>query len=94
MDNIPCKYLERWVENQSPLGSGEYWPMNMEECNHPSSESERNEQQPEEYDKCDERCPGYEPMEVATCPKHGEFVKEYGCDGCLADEYEMMKREV
>jgi len=86
MDKVPCKYWEHWVENQSPLGSGEYWPMDMEDCSHPGFEDISKEIELERYGKCDENCPGYEPMEVAVCEKHGEFVKEWGCDRCMVEE--------
>jgi hypothetical protein len=98
MNKIPCKYLEHWVENQSPLGSGEYWPMDMEDCTHPPFGDEQKEIEFEGWGKCDETCPGYEPMEVAICPKHGEYIKNYGCEGCEADDWEtfdklMLERE-
>ena len=92
----PCRYLEHWRENQSPLGSGEYWPMDMEDCNHPGFDNASKDAELENYGKCDEGCPGYEPMEVATCPKHGEFVKEWGCEECMVEEqyqYETNKRK-
>jgi len=77
MENIPCRWLDCWTENQSPLGSGEYWPMRMSECGNPN----------ENYgDECSPNCSGYEPMEVAICDKHGEFIKESGCDGCMAED--------
>lgn len=92
MENIPCKWLEHWRENQSPLGSGEYWPMDMTDCNHPLLEDEAQEIQLENYGKCDKGCPGYEPMEVALCEKHGEYVKKWGCDGCMADDFMEIER--
>jgi len=81
----PCKHLEHWRENQSPLGSGEYWPMDMEGCSHPGFGDTPKEVELENYGKCDEGCPGYEPMEVAICPKHGEYIREYGCGACMVE---------
>ena len=85
MDNIPCKWLEHWRENQSPLGSGECWPMDMTGCGHPPFTDETKEIELEHYGQCNEGCPGYEPMEVGICEKHGEFIKDWGCEDCMAE---------
>ena len=86
MNNVPCKYLEHWRENQSPLGSGEYWPMDMEDCSHIGFEDISKQIELERYGGCDVNCPGYKPMELAVCAKHGEYVKDWGCFDCMADE--------
>lgn len=89
---IPCRYLEHWRENQSPLGSGEYWPMDMEDCNHPPFEDEQKEIELEGWGACDVTCPGYEAEEVGVCSRHGEFVKRYGCEECMFEEQYIVLR--
>ena len=85
MDNIPCKWFEHWRENHGPIG--ECWMEDMSGCGRDLFEDESIEMTFEEYGNCDSGCPGYEPLEVITCEKHGEFIKEYGCDGCMYDDY-------
>ncbi len=83
---IPCKYYEHWRENQSPLGSGECWPMDMEDCNHPGFDNVQRQMELETYEACNENCPGYKPIETKVCPKHGLFIAKYGCESCQAEE--------
>ncbi len=92
IENIPCKYEEHWTENQSPLGSGYYWPEEFSDCGFRGFENEKEQMKYEEYLEskdftCDKRCPGYEATEVKTCEKHGEFLAMSGCDGCMYDSY-------
>ena len=91
MENIPCKWKEHWTENQSPLGSGLNWPMEFSDCGHAGFVEDANRREKlEDYwqeNDCSPDCPGYEPMEVAVCGKHGEFLKASGCDGCMYDSY-------
>lgn len=90
MENIPCKHLEHWSENQSPLGSGLNWPMEFEDCGHPGFEDTEKQYAFEVYvenNDCSPQCPGYEPVKVAICKKHGEFLEAAGCDGCMYDSY-------
>jgi len=86
MVKIRCRHLEHWRENQSPLGSGEYWPMDMEDCSHPGFDDEQKQIALEGWDHCDETCPGYEPEELGVCPKHGNFIKRDGCEECMFEE--------
>ena len=62
---LKCKYWATWTENQSPLGSGEYWPMQMEDCDYPG------ELDIVDGDSCD-GCPAYEPVPMVSCAIHGE----------------------
>jgi len=79
-DLIPCRHLASWDENQAPLGSRMYWPEHFEECQHPTI----YDMVPEDEDpQCSSQCPGYEPMEIEVCPKHGEFLVEEGCYKCM-----------
>ena len=90
MENIPCKFLAHWTENQSPLGSGLNWPMHFSDCGHPELDSTSKQEEFEAYaenNECSPECPGYEPLEVSVCDKHGEFLKASGCDGCMYDSY-------
>ena len=90
MNNIPCKFFAHWSENQSPLGSGLNWPMDMYDCVHPDFPDIEKQMAFEEWscnNQCSPDCPGYEAMEVTVCEKHGEFLKDAGCDGCMYDSY-------
>ena len=85
MDNIPCKHFRSWYENQAPLGSGRYWPEYFEECCHPEFDDPVKEKAFRYYAdncRCGKDCPGYEPVEIAVCPKHGEYIKRDGCEEC------------
>ena len=68
-----------WTENQAPFESGLYWPEEFSDCNC----SDVPEDLPENG-----KCPLWEGMEIAECPKHGQYVKRYGCPGCETEDYE------
>lgn len=87
MENIPCKYLEHWSENQSPLGSGRNWPMEFTDCAHPGFPNDSAKEEKLGDGICDETCLGYEPVEIAVCEKHGEFIRDDGCANCMHDSY-------
>lgn len=85
----PCKYFSSYTENQSPLGSGMYWPKEMTDCDHPGfPDDEQKQVLFENYGRCDVDCPGYEPEPTLNCPKHGEY---FGSEGCVECEYEFYK---
>lgn len=87
MENIPCRWADTWSENLAPHGSGESWMQTFTDCAHPAFPKEDDQVKFEDYGECNGGCPGYEPMEVAVCEKHGEFLMASGCDGCMYDSY-------
>ena len=67
------------------MGSGEYWPMDFEECSNPKV-TEFEETTPEEWNEHwgdREDCPFFIPRETAICGKHGEYFTDQGCCGCI-----------
>jgi len=74
-----CAYFMQWTENQSPYGSGEYWPMTFTDCGYNWQE------EPPEGCGITTPCPHWKPVEVYTCPRHGQYLD--GCDKC---EYEYL----
>lgn len=79
-----CKFMRTWQENQSPLGSGLYWPETISEC--VFDDRLDGDIQIEDDDGIDKPCPAFEPVEIGHCDKHGDFLAREGCPGCLADE--------
>jgi len=57
----------------------------MHACTHPGFDDRQKQIEFEGWGRCDETCPGYEPEELGVCPKHGRFIKRYGCGGCMID---------
>ena len=77
-EKLPCKYHGSHTENASPHGSGENWPMVVDDCG--------NEDGAGESPACDETCKGYEAMEVAVCDKHNtEYLWGHGCGMCMEE---------
>lgn len=96
-DKIPCKHLSSWSENQSPLGSGLYWPEYFEACTLEGKIDELQFSDEELYNQftngeigC-KNCPLYEPIPTEVCPKHDyEFLETDGCSVCEEDEFNKM----
>jgi hypothetical protein len=89
-NTLPCRFEEHWTENQSPFGSGLYWPMEVGDCGRPESTDVEKEKTfvayvEGEHADCNKSCPGYEPVDVDNCEKHGEFIKGEVCDGCMEE---------
>jgi hypothetical protein len=88
---IPCRFEKRWSERHdygSTTASEEMW-----ECES-LAEGEKLEQiniRSNSEEVCDRGCPGFEPVSVEICSKHGEFV--FSCDGCENDFREEEHRE-
>lgn len=88
-DILPCKWLNKWTENQSPLGSGLYWPEEFEECGYNGS----LECNCEEPDKCNPSCPAYEPVPTKICPKHDvEYLASEWCGSCEEESYREIEK--
>jgi len=90
-DLIPCKFEKRWSERHdygSTTASEEMW-----ECECPA-EGDKLKQiniRSDSGEICDRGCPGFEPVPVEVCSKHGEFVGS--CDGCENEFLEEEHRE-
>ena len=82
--SVRCIYYGVTTENQSPFGSGEYWPMTTRECFF-EPEDEELIKQFEQYGSCDVGCPGYEAEPTGYCSKHGTYELRNGCEGCWGD---------
>lgn len=89
--DISCKFEKRWQERH-PYGSTtaeeEMW-----ECECPAEEEKMKAigVRIDSLKPCGCECPGYEPVVVNICNKHGEFT-DY-CDGCENEFYEEMEQE-
>lgn len=80
-----CRFLETWNENQSPHGSGRYWPMAMADC----TCDDEGEDYPD-----DGNCPHWKPIDVAVCEKHQrEYLADGICPDCEGEAYEQMYRD-
>ena len=76
-----CGNLRSYYENGSPLGSGEFWPMEVQDCadEDASFEWEGPESGP---------CPAFKPPVGLACAKCGKWVADDfpWCEDCYPDE--------
>jgi hypothetical protein len=82
---IPCRFEKRWSERHSSSAQEEMWEC---ECSAEGEKLEHINIRSNLGEICDRGCPGFEPVSVEVCSKHGEFV--FSCDGC---ESEFMEEE-
>jgi len=64
-----CRFYETWSENQSPLGSGMNWPMQMEDC---SAEGDEETVMGEGEGPC----PSWKPLTADSCAQCRQVFDE------------------
>lgn len=85
-EEIPCQHYLTWRENQAPLGSGMNWTETFEDCAWDGDDTKIVKAMEADDHKCGPSCPAYKPVEIKTCPEHGEYLAAETCWECLALE--------